>query len=392
MPYSVGLDVAKHSHQMVILNEQGTVVGSAQTIANSSSGFEACVERLQGLGGTVQVALEATGPYWLALYEHLTHVGFAVQVFNPLQVHAYRKTGLRRTKTDRSDAFWIADFLRIGGGTTLAPPDKRLLQLRELTRFRWNLIDQISDNKRRVLNVLDRIFPEYATLFSDVFLTTSRQLLKQAANAEELAAFDLSELTELLRTSSRGRFGAAKAQEVLTTAQHSVGITFLADAAQLEVACLIAQIEFLQSQVEQVDAAIAALMTQIPQYLTSIPGLGAVTAATILSEIGDIHRFDSLEKLVGYTGLDACVHQSGQFAATEMHISKRGSPYLRRAVWLAANIARQHDPDLLAYYERKRTEGKHHNTVIGAICRKLLARIFVVLKQQRPYVQRPPNT
>lgn len=385
MLYYAGIDIAKREHQMVVVDETGQAIGKSLTIANTRSGFTHCVEMLRTLPATVHVALEATGPYWLALYEHLSTAGFTVQVFNPLQVHAYRKTGVRITKTDRRDAFWIANFLRIGGRSASPSPNKQLLQLRELTRFRWNLIDQISDNKRRVLNVLDRIFPEYETLFSDVFLTSSRALLKQAASADEVAAFDFSELTALLQSSSRGRFGVTKAQQLVEAAKNSIGISFLADAAQLEVGCLIAQIEFLQSQVEQVDLAIETLLTQLPQHLTSIVGIGPVTAATILGEIGDIQRFDSLEKLVGYTGIDARVYQSGQFTGTEMHMSKRGSPYLRRAVWLAANSARQHDPELTGYYERKRAEGKHHNTVIGALCRKLLARIFVVLKEQRPY-------
>lgn len=389
MRYFVGIDVAKHEHQAVTLDEQGRPLGAVLTISNNRAGFDACVKTWRALDGAVQVALEATGQYWLALYDHLTRAGFTVHVFNPLQVHAYRQTGVRRTKTDRRDAFWIADFLRIGGSAPSTRPTAQLLQLRELARFRWKLIDQISDGKRKVLSVLDRIFPEYESLFSDVFLASSRRLLQQAANADELAEFDLSELTALLRAGSHGRFGQAKAEQVIATAKASVGVSFLADAAQLEVSCLLAQMEFLQAQVAQVDVAITKLMAAIPQHLTSITGIGAVTGATILGEIGDIKRFPALEQLVGYTGIDATVHQSGQFNATQMHMSKRGSPYLRRAVWLAASVARQYDPELKAYYDRKRAEGKHHNTVIGAICRKLLARIYVVLKEERPYQVRP---
>lgn len=389
MLYSVGIDIGKREHHLVILDDTGQRVGKPQTIANTRSGFDALLQTLRALDGSVQLALEATGPYWLALYEYLTHAAFQVAVFNPLQVHAYRKTGVRRTKTDRMDAFWIADLLRIGGAARTAQPDQAILQLRELARFRWQLIDQIGDNKRKVLNVLDRVFPEYETLFSDVFLSSSRALLKQAVNADEFAAFDLGELTALLRTHSRGRFGLAHAQKIVDTAKTSIGISFLADAAQLEVACLVAQIKFLQTQVEQVDAALAELLTHVPQHLTTIPGLGPVTAATVLGEIGDVTRFATLEKVVAYAGIDATVHQSGQFNATQMHMSKRGSPYLRRALWLSAFVSSQHDAELQAYYERKRAEGKHHNTVIGAICRKLLARIFVVLKEQRPYEVRP---
>lgn len=388
MLYSIGIDIGKREHQLVILDESGQRVGKPQAIANTRAGFDALLQTIRALDGSVQLALEATGPYWLALYDFLTHAEFQVTVFNPLQVHAYRKTGVRRTKTDRVDAFWIADLVRVGGAAVKPQPDRTQMQLRELARFRWQLMDQVGDNKRKVLNVLDRVFPEYETLFSDVFLASSRTLLKQAANADEFAAFDLGELTALLRTHSRGRFGLAHAQKIVDTAKTSIGVSFLADAAQLEVACLVAQIEFLQTQVEQVDAALTELLTHVSPHVTTIPGLGPVTAATVLGEIGDINRFATLEKLVAYAGIDATVHQSGQFNATQMHMSKRGSPYLRRALWLSAFVASQHDAELRAYYERKRTEGKHHNTIIGALCRKLLARIFIVLKEQRPYTVR----
>jgi transposase len=385
MHYWVGIDIAKHTHQLLVLDEQAQPVGPALCISNNRTGFELCVTRLRALDGEVHIAVEATGQYWLALYDHLTRAGFAVHVFNPIQVHAYRQTGVRRTKTDRRDAYWIADFLRIGGSAAALLPTAQVMQLRELARFRFNLVDQIADSKRKVLSVLDRIFPEYEGLFSDVFLRSSRQLLQRSATPDDLAAFDLSELSELLRTASHGRFGQAKAQQIIQAAQDSVGVSFLADAAQLEISCLLAQMDFWQAQIDQVDTALARLMAPLPQHLTSITGIGPVTGATILGEIGDVQRFPTLEKLVGYAGIDATTYQTGQFTATEQHMSKRGSPYLRRALWLAASVARQHDPELKAYYERKKSEGKHHSTILGALCRKLLARIYVVLKEQRPY-------
>ena len=170
-----------------------------------------------------------------------------------------------------------------------------------------------------------------------MFLLSSRRLLQRSATPDELAAFDLSELTALLRANSHGRFGQPQAEQIISAAKDSVGVSLLADAAQLEISCLLAQIEFWQAQIEQVDAALAHLMKQIPQHLTSITGIGPVTGATILAEIGDVTRFATLEKLVGYAGIDATVYQTGQFSATEQHMSKRGSAYLRRALWLAAS-------------------------------------------------------
>jgi transposase len=275
--------------------------------------------------------------------------------------------------------------LRFSQPEPAQPTTALFLQLKDLSRFRYHLSAQIGDCKRKLLSILDRVFPEYETLFSSVFLSTSRQLLAQAASAHELAEFDLGELTTLLHNASRGRFDHTRAEAIQRLAQQSVGVRFLADAAQLEVRCLLAQIDLLEAQRQQVDAALAQLMTQVPQYITSVPGVGATTGAALLAEIGDIRRFDAPEKRIAYAGIDAAVHQTGQFEATQMHMSKRGSPYLRHALWQAASMAIRYDDELRTYYDRKRQEGKHHGTALGAVCRKLLTRIFIVLKENRPY-------
>jgi len=131
------------------------------------------------------------------------------------------------------------------------------------------------------------------------------------------------------------------------------------------------------------------LLAQTNTYLTTIPGLRPILAATIPGEIGDIHRFARLSQLIAYAG-----HQSGQFHATHTHLSKRGSVYLRRAVWMAAQVARQHDPELQALYARKCSQHKHPSVAIGAVCHRLLTRIYVVLKEQRPHIvhNKPANT
>jgi len=123
----------------------------------------------------------------------------------------------------------------------------------------------------------------------------------------------------------------------------------------------------------------------LPQYLTTIKGIGPVLAATLLAEIGDVHRFPSLESLVAYAGIDPSVFESGEFIGRRQHMSKRGSPYLRRALWLAAHSTRQWNFDLDAYFQHKLTEGKPYKVAMGALCRKLLARVYMVLKEGRPY-------
>jgi transposase len=377
--------VAKRKHAIALLDERGQPVQRPFTIENTRAGFDHLLQILAQLHGPVLIGLEATGHYWWALYEDLTHHEYPVVVLNALQVHAFRKSGVRKVKSDRTDASWIAEFLRFSQPVPAQPTMAVFLQLKEVSRFRYHLSDQIGDCKRKLLSILDRVFPEYETLFSSVFLTSSRQLLAKAASAQELATVDLAELTELLKTTSRSRFGRTKAETVQTVAQQSVGVRFLADAAQLEVRCLLAQIDLLEEQRGQVDEALAQLMDQVPQHLTTIPGVGPTTGAALLAEIGEVQRFESPEKLVAYAGIDATVYQTGQFEARQMHMSKRGSPYLRHALWQAAAMAIQHDDELRAYYDRKRQDGKSHGTALGAVCRKLITRIYIVLKENRPY-------
>jgi transposase len=388
--YFCGIDIGKRKHMALFLDSAGRVVRSALPVLDTRGGFAQFIQELQNLKGNVAIAVEATGHYWLALYECLSSQGFDVVVLNPLQVHAYQRSGVRPCKNDRGDAFWIADYLRIAQPQPTSTSLPTLLQLRELARFRYGLTAQIGDCKRKIICVLDRVFPEYETLFSNIFLVTSQRLLQEAVAPEEFAEFDLSELSRLLQSFSRGRFQAsqalAKAQALQEAAHQTVGVSFLRDAVHVETRCLLEQLQLLEAQREQVDEALEALMQKLPQWLTTIPGTGLATGATTLAEIGDIQRFSSAETLVAYAGIDASVYQSGEFEAKRMHMSKRGSPYLRYALWQAAHGAIQHDPDLQAYYKRKRAQGKHHGTALGAVCRKLVDRIYVVLKEQRPYL------
>jgi len=386
--YFCGIDIAKRKHDAAILDQEGNLQDKFIKITNTASGFEEILSKLQALDQDVLIGMEATGHYWLALFDALSAAGYKIVVLNPLQISTYRRSGIRKVKNDRKDAWWIADYLRIAN---LSPTDRQLpilLQLRELSRFRYSIMDQVGDLKRKIISILDRVFPEYETLFSSVFIKTSRSLLKEAVTAQEIADFDLSELTALLKSNSRGRFGLEKANHIQDLARQSVGVGFLQDAVRVEMSCLLEQLDLLLDQIAHLDASIAAIMDYIPQHITSIPGIGPVTGAAILAEIGDVNRFESSEKIVAYAGIDPSVYETGQFKAAQAHMSKRGSPYLRRALWQAASMAIMYDPELKSYYESKRQEGKHHGTAIGAVCNKLISRIFIILKDQRPYIIR----
>jgi transposase len=206
--YFCGIDIGKRKHIALFLDSNGRVVRPAFPILNTRDGFSQLVQELQNLKGSVVIAVEATGHYWLALYECLSSQGFDVVVLNPLQVHAHQRSGVRPCKNDRGDAFWIADYLRIAQPQPTSTSLPTLLQMRELARFSYGLTAQIGDCKRKIVCVLDRVLPEYETLFSNIFLVTSQRLLQEAVTPEEVAEFDLSELSRLLQSFSRGRFQA----------------------------------------------------------------------------------------------------------------------------------------------------------------------------------------
>jgi transposase len=386
--YYCGIDVAKRNHVAIVIDDHSQIVTAAFPVSNDQAGLDGLLTALAEYEGQVSIGLEATGHYWIPLYDALTQRGYSVAVINPLQTRAHRRVDIRKRKTDRWDAFWIADFLRFcqPPATDLHKPN--ILQLRELSRFRLRLVQQTGTCKRKILCILDRVFPEYEQLFSSVFLQSSRQLLQEAVTAEEFAEFDLLELEAILSRASRGRFGREEAELLQETARRSIGVSFLTDAIRLEMRCLLEQIKLLEEQVQDVETVMEELMSQMPQHITTIPGIGLVTGAAILAEIGDVARFDSPEKLVAYAGIDATVFKTGQFEGDQMRMSKRGSPYLRCALWQAATASLLHNAELKTYYDRKRAQGKLHGVALGAVCRKLVHRIHVVLREQRAYVIR----
>lgn len=386
----VGIDIAKHNHEASVISQNGKVIRKSIRFANSQAGYNKLLDMIRSLNDSVVFGMEATGHYWLTLYTHLRNDGFTVHVINPIQSDALRGMYIRKTKTDSVDSAIIADVIRFGRycETQVEPGDLRAM--RELCRQRFYIIDMASDLKRKVIALLDQVFPEYEKLFSDTFGASSMEILSQYTTPEEMLSVSSEQLADLLDKASRGRLGTAKAQEIQDAAKNSFGIVMASSSFALIIRQYIEQIRSLEASVDAFDAEIARLLAGFDTQLTTITGIGPTLAAVILSEIGgDIKRFSSSAKLAAYAGVDPTVKQSGDFSGTHMKMSKRGSPYLRRAIWLASTVAAFKDPSIHSLYERKRAEGKDHMTVIGHICRKMISIIFAVLRDNTPYVPAP---
>ena len=242
-----------------------------------------------------------------------------------------------------------------------------------------------ADLKRKLIALLDRIFPEYESLFDSVFSKASIAVLSKYSTPQKVKNANLRKLTDLLMESSNGHFGEWKAHQLKEAACSSFGIDDSGGVYSTLLGMFLEQILSLTAQADSLEKQISVFFQEFNNPLTSIPGVGTVLAATILSEIGDITRFSSADKLLAYAGLDPSVKQSGEFKSNQNRMSKRGLPYLRRAIWLASTVAVHRDPMFQTYYEKKISEGLHYMNVIGHVSRKMTAVIFAVLRDGQPY-------
>lgn len=391
MNYFLGIDIAKTNHVASLINNTGDVVIRAIKFSNSNEGFSKLLntiqDKLEDLSN-IEVAMEATGHYWLSLYSALTDNGFNVSAYNPYQVKSYRGAyNNRKQKNDIIDSIIIADYLRVFGSKKSKLPEENLLSLKQLTRFRSNIVDNVSSLKVQVIGLLDKVFPEYKKLFCDTFGTTSKQLLLNCPTPDDIIKISTTKLANLLSKHSRGIFNKDIALHIKEVAKESFGIKFTTDACSFEIKQLINQIIFLENQIDEASKEIKELYNKLDSHLLSVPGVGVNLAPIILAEIGDINNFDKPSKLIAFAGTDPSENQSGNKLSSNDKTSKRGSPYLRHAIYTASLVAVSNKPELRAYYDKKIVEGKHHFVALAGISRKLLTIIYYILKEDRDYIR-----
>ena len=391
MNYYLGIDIAKTNHVASLINNNGDVIIRAIKFTNSKEGFNKLLttiqDKLKDLSN-IEVAMEATGHYWLSLYSALTDNGFPVSVYNPYQIKSYRGAyNNRKQKNDIIDSIIIADYLRVFGSKDSKLPEDNLLSLKQLTRFRSNIVTNVASLKVQIIGLLDKVFPEYKKLFCNTFGVTSKQLLLTCPTPDDIIKISTTKLSNLLSKYSKGKFNKNTALHIKDVAKSSFGIKFTTDACSFEIKQLINQIIFLESQIDEVDKQIKELYDKLDNHLLSVPGVGSTIAPIILSEIGDINNFDKPSKLIAFAGIDPSENQSGNKLSTNEKTSKRGSPYLRHAIYNASLVAISNEPELRAYYDKKISEGKHHFVALAGISRKLLTIIYYILKEDRDYIR-----
>ena len=386
----VGIDVAKDKHDCFIISSEGEVLANVFTITNSKDGFEQLLQTINtctGIDGEkIKVGLEATGHYSYNLLGFLLDNGLTTYVINPLHTNLYRKSQtLRKTKTDRVDAKTIASMLM--SDVSLKPYTNIAYhnsELKSLTRYRFDKVKERATLKSSVARLVNILFPEAEKLFPTLHTASAYALFSELPSAKHIAEIHLTRLTNLLHTASKGRYGREKAVQIRDAARNSIGTYIPAKA--LELKHTIKLIKEFDNEIAEIESAIQSIMDEIDSPITSIPGIGFNMAAMIIAEIGDFSNFDSPDKILAFAGLSPSTYQSGQLNNCYAHMEKRGSHYLRYALFNAARFVCFWDPVFAEYLAKKRSEGKHYYVAISHAAKKLVRLIFALQKSGQLYI------
>ena len=388
MVISVGIDVSKDKHDCFILSSEGETLADGFTIPNTLDGFNFLLRKIQDCTtpqDKIKVGLEATGHYSYNLLGFLLDNGLATYVLNPLRTNLYRKSlSLRKTKTDRVDARTIASMLLSDVG--LKPYTDTTYhneELKSLTRYRFDKVKERAKLKSSISRLVCILFPELEKLVPTLHMASVYALLEEFPGAKQIAGAHLTRLKALLETASKGRYKRDVALQIREAARNSIGSRM--PAKSLELQHTIRLIRELDTEISEIENQIQSIMKELHSPITTIPGVGFRMAAMILAEVGDFTRFASPDKLLAYAGMSPSTYQSGQLKNCYPHMEKRGSRYLRYALYNATKYVCLWDPTFSAYLAKKLTEGKHYNVALSHASKKLVRLIFAMEKSRQPY-------
>ena len=380
--YFVGIDISKFKHDCAIVDEFGDVITPSWSFQNDREGFSLLKELLDALDGEKKIGLEATGHYGQNLKLFLENNDFSFMEFNPLLINRFvHSKSLRKTKTDSIDALMIAQYLMTVEYKPYPPSFYTFEKLKSLTRFRDSLIRQRSRQLVELTNILDKVFPEFKPFFKGRFSATALYILSHYASPEKISNMN-SKSYEPLRRLSRGRFSMVDFVELKTLARNTVGST--CDYLLQEMEITIDIYNQLQSKAEEIELQIHDCVLDLAPPMLTIPGIGAASAAVILSEFGDLSKFNSPSKLLSFAGMEPGYFQSGTSESTGKMV-KHGSSHLRYAMMNCAQTVINNEPTFAAYYAKKRAEGKEHRVALTHVAKKLLRVIYTLQTKELSY-------
>lgn len=379
----IGIDIAKFKHFASVVSSDGNVIVKPFPFENSRQGFINLIEEIENFQDCL-IGLESTGHYAENLIQFLYERNYSVALINPIQTDSLRDSNIRKTKTDKVDTMLIVQCLMLKKYSLVSSKNIDLIKLRRLSRFRLEMVQQQTRIKTQLTSCLDIVFPELAHFFKgNLHLKVSYALLEKYSSAKAIRSARIDGLTNLLYNNSRGKYNYEKALQLKSLAKDSIGLDN--PAIELQIQCLIKQLRLYQKQISDIDLSIMTIMEIINSPILTIPGVGYTLGAMIISEIDNIKKFSNPSKLLAFAGLDPVVKQSGNFQAEHMKISKRGSTYLRYAIYRVAFLIIYNNETFHNYYLDKRSQGKTHRVALGHVCNKLVRVIFKILTDEIPF-------
>ena len=385
----VGIDVAKDKHDCFITNSDGEVLFKSFTISNNREGFETLFHRIESVSldlTKVKVGLEATGHYSYNLLGFLLDKGLPTYVINPLHTNLYRKSlSLRKTKTDKVDSRTIATMIMSDVNLkSYSDISYHNEELKSLTRYRFDKVKERAKLKSSISRLVTILFPELEKLVPKLHMASVYALLSEFPGASYVASAHLTRLTNTLSEASKGRYNKDTAILFREAARTSIGSVM--PAKSLELKHTIKLIQELTCEIDEIESEIKRIMDEIESPILTIPGISYRMGAMILAEIGDFSRFDSPDKILAYAGMSPSTYQSGQLNNCHSHMEKRGSRYLRYALYNATKYVCHWDMCFRTYLEKKRSEGKHYNVALSHATKKLVRLIFALEKSKQAYL------
>ncbi len=383
----VGIDVSKDKFDACGIREDGAKLFQFSALMDRK-GFEKLRSHLSSVPmGSVLIGMESTASYHVNLFSYLVSEGYAAFVLNPLLISNYVKMQLRKTKTDKKDAWVIAQFLLANRDSLIRRATSPLISdLRELARQRESLVDQMTSLKNDIKRILNITFPELEHM-AGIFTKSILKLLQQYPSAKALQEVEPDQLTRMLIEDSYGRKRGAFAEALLKAARSSIGTPSpMKDVILKQKVSLHFHLEeALEEITEMLLQTSRGMMGDDMDLLNSIKGIGEKTAASFLIEMGgDIQQFDDPNKIIAMAGIDPAVRQSGKYEGSS-RITKRGNRHLRRIIWLMTTQVIHYCDVFRAYYRKRRKDGLPYKKAVLATSHKLIRIIYAMLTQRTAF-------
>jgi len=386
--YHIGVDVSKRRHKACIRNLFQDSYSEVFSFDVNRQGFEKLLVTLEKLSQNKEdfiIGVEATGNYGVTLVYFLLSHGYKVVEINPYRANQFRKAEGKKAKSDRIDARSLATIISLENHKPLSLPDPVLDNLRELTRFRADMVKDRTSLVNQLHETLTTIFPELATIFSRIDSPTCLSLLIAYPGPEYISRAGEAKVAESLRIASRGRVGQTLVKGLVKVAQNSVGVLQKQPSLAIRVFILGERIGALTGAIERVEKEIADLFHKLPYKPEDFPVGDITSLAALISEIEDINRFPTLKQFLSHFGWCPQSFQTGNYNREHPRMSHAGNKYVRRLIWMLSIVSVRTVPRYRAYFQRRVAEGKSKMHIIVAVGRKLLSAFYAILKKGIPF-------